>query len=186
MLIKLGRSLFGIAIAFFGIQHFIYMLNVKGPIAGPPWIVGRPFWAYLMGAVLVIAGVSIVARVKVRLAGISLAALLFLYVLFLYVPGLLTHIHDPGRWTSAAELVAMSGAAMVLAGSNGIERTHRPSNSITNDIGRLLFAIPFVVFGIQHLLYANFVAMLVPSWIPGHLFWAYFIGIAFIAASLSM
>jgi len=52
--------------------------------------------------------------------------------------------------------------------------------------GRFLFAISLVVFGAQHFLYAKFVATLVPSWIPGHLFWAYFVGVAFVAAALSI
>jgi hypothetical protein len=43
-----------------------------------------------------------------------------------------------------------------------------------------------VVFGVQHFMYAPFIAFLVPSWIPGHLFWAYFTGSAFIAAGLSI
>ena len=51
---------------------------------------------------------------------------------------------------------------------------------------RWLFAISLVVFGTQHFLYAKFVATLVPSWIPGHLFWAYFVGVAFVAAALAI
>ena len=46
--------------------------------------------------------------------------------------------------------------------------------------------ISLVVFGTQHFLYAKFVATLVPSWIPGHLFWAYFVGVAFVAAAVSI
>jgi len=50
--------------------------------------------------------------------------------------------------------------------------------------GRVFIAISLVVFGIQHFLYANFVASLVPAWIPGRLFWAYFVGVAFVAAAI--
>jgi len=50
--------------------------------------------------------------------------------------------------------------------------------------GRIFIAISLVVFGIQHFLYANFVATLVPAWMPGRLFWAYFVGIAFVAAAI--
>jgi hypothetical protein len=53
-------------------------------------------------------------------------------------------------------------------------------------LGRVLFAVSLVVFGVQHFLYARFIATLVPSWILGHLFWAYFVGIAFVAAALSL
>ena len=50
--------------------------------------------------------------------------------------------------------------------------------------GRIFIAISLVVFAIQHFLYANFVATLVPAWISGRLFWAYFVGVAFIAAAI--
>jgi uncharacterized membrane protein len=50
--------------------------------------------------------------------------------------------------------------------------------------GRIFIAISLVVFGIQHFLYANFVATLVPAWIPSRLFWAYFVGVAFVAAAI--
>ena len=43
-----------------------------------------------------------------------------------------------------------------------------------------------MVVGVQHLIYAHFVATLVPGWIPGHLFWAYFVGVAFFAAALAI
>jgi len=50
--------------------------------------------------------------------------------------------------------------------------------------GRIFIAISLVVFGIQHFLYANFVATLVPSWMPARLFWAYLVGVAFVAAAI--
>ncbi|WP_431211722.1 hypothetical protein ACQ86N_38900 [Puia sp. P3] len=43
-----------------------------------------------------------------------------------------------------------------------------------------------IVFGIDHFLYTDFVATLVPSWIPGHIFWTYFAGIALIGAGLAI
>ena len=93
-------------------------------------------------------------------------------MLLAYVPRLVANIHDPGPWTSGSELLALCGAALVLAG-------------VTKS-GRLLFAVPLLVFGVQHFLYARFIATLVPAWIPGRLFWAYFIGGAFVAAALSI
>lgn len=52
--------------------------------------------------------------------------------------------------------------------------------------GRFLLAVPMVIFGIEHFLFANFVTMIVPPWIPWHLFWTYFVGIALIAAGLAI
>jgi len=52
--------------------------------------------------------------------------------------------------------------------------------------GPLFLAIPLAVFGAYHFIASKLVASIVPSWIPGHLFWAYLVGIALIAAALSL
>ncbi len=50
---------------------------------------------------------------------------------------------------------------------------------------RLCFAIPLAVFGAEHL--SGGIPMdLVPPFVPWHLFWVYFVGLALIAASLSI
>ena len=53
-------------------------------------------------------------------------------------------------------------------------------------LANLCFAIPLAVFGAEHLSGATFLADLVPPFMPWHLFWAYFVGFALIAASLSI
>src|SRR5437667_11286799 len=50
-------------------------------------------------------------------------------------------------------------------------------------VGRIFVAVSLVVFGVQHFVYGGFVAGLVPAFMPGRLFWAYFVGVAFIAAA---
>ena len=55
-------------------------------------------------------------------------------------------------------------------------------NKITT-LGRIFIAVALLVFGVQHFMYAGFVAGLVPAWMPGRLFWAYFVGVAFFAAA---
>lgn len=52
--------------------------------------------------------------------------------------------------------------------------------------GPLFFAIPMAVFGADHFMTPKIVATLVPSWIPGHLFWVYLVGVALILAALSI
>jgi uncharacterized membrane protein len=52
--------------------------------------------------------------------------------------------------------------------------------------GRLFFAIPMGVFGTDHLADAVNIAKIVPRWMPWHMFWTYFVGVALIAASLSI
>ena len=50
----------------------------------------------------------------------------------------------------------------------------------------LCFAIPLAAFGAEHLSGAKFIMNLVPAYMPGRLFWAYFVGFALIAAALSI
>ncbi len=42
------------------------------------------------------------------------------------------------------------------------------------------------MFGIDHFLYAQGVATLVPAWIPGSLFWTYFAGVALVGAGIAI
>src|SRR5258707_2750310 len=57
------------------------------------------------------------------------------------------------------------------------------STEKTETLGRIFVAVSLVVFGVQHFIYGGFVATLVPAFMPGRLFWAYFVGVAFIAAA---
>lgn len=47
-----------------------------------------------------------------------------------------------------------------------------------------LFGIPWIIFGIQHFMYAGFVRDLVPAYMPVRIFWVYLTGIAMIAAGI--
>jgi putative oxidoreductase len=53
-------------------------------------------------------------------------------------------------------------------------------------LGRFLLAIPMIVYGVEHFMYAEFVATIVPPWIPWRPFWVYFTGCALIAAGASI
>jgi putative oxidoreductase len=55
---------------------------------------------------------------------------------------------------------------------------------LTDQIGKYLFAIPFGIFGILHLMKADEMVGLVP--LPGGVFWVYVTGLALLAASISI
>jgi uncharacterized membrane protein YphA (DoxX/SURF4 family) len=169
-----GRVIFALAIAAIGAQQLIYADFVPGPLIAPPWLPWRTFWACLSGVAMVAAGMGIVTRKQARRASILLGALLFVVVLLFHLPGPAAILRDGTARTRAFEALAMCGAALVLAGTPLVT------------LGRLLFALSMVVFGVQHFMYATFVATLVPAWIPGHSFWTYLTGVAFVAASVSI
>jgi len=53
-------------------------------------------------------------------------------------------------------------------------------------LANLCYAVPLAVFGMLHLFGPDFVKGLVPRYMPGRMFWVYFVGCALIAASLSI
>ena len=75
-------------------------------------------------------------------------------------------------------LIALLAAKTDIAQAQGIDKVVALSN--------LCFALPLAVFGAEHLSAARGIAQGVPSYVPWHLFWAYFVGFALIAASLSI
>jgi uncharacterized membrane protein len=53
-------------------------------------------------------------------------------------------------------------------------------------LGPLFIAIPIAIFGTEHFTATTIIAGMVPGWIPGHMFWALFVGTCLIAAALSI
>ena len=75
-------------------------------------------------------------------------------------------------------LVALWAAKTDIARARGLDKIVALSN--------LCFAVPLAVFGALHLSAARFIMLCVPSYMPWRLFWAYFVGFALLAASLSI
>ncbi len=55
-----------------------------------------------------------------------------------------------------------------------------------NKIGQILFALPFGIFGLFHFMMGSQMAGMVPSWVPGGVFWVYVTGLALVAAAVSL
>lgn len=79
---------------------------------------------------------------------------------------------------SALFLIGIWAARTDVAQAHGLEKIVALRN--------LCFALPLAVFGTLHLFGPEFVKDLVPQYMPGRMFWVYFVGCALIAASLSI
>jgi uncharacterized membrane protein len=53
-------------------------------------------------------------------------------------------------------------------------------------LGPIFFAVPLAVFGAEHLTNSRAISQGVPAWMPAHMFWAYFIGLALLSAGFSI
>ena len=52
--------------------------------------------------------------------------------------------------------------------------------------GPIFYAAPIAAFGTEHFTITKDIASIVPAWIPWHIAWAYFVGVSFVAAALSL
>ncbi|MBW8050502.1 MAG: DoxX family protein [Cytophagales bacterium] len=57
---------------------------------------------------------------------------------------------------------------------------------LTTTVARIIFALPFGIFGVMHFMGAKDMGGMVPSFIPGGVFWIYLTGAALVAACISI
>ena len=182
-LLRLGRLFFAAAIAVFGAQYLQHGRFAGGLPPVPPFTPGAPYLAYVVGAFLIAAAIAIVARTKARLSAVLIGALFCLCAAAMIALRTSAVFHDGTMRTRAVEPLALGAAAWILAGLLSDERNE--SDTLAQ-LGHYLFALSMLVFGIQHFMYAKFIAALIPTWIPGHLFWIYLTGAGMIAVGIAM
>jgi uncharacterized membrane protein YphA (DoxX/SURF4 family) len=182
-----GRFFYGIGVAGIGLQQFIY--SEFRPVLLPYWpasVPGQNILAYLAGALLILAGLAIILDKKGRIACYILAGFFFLLFLCCHVYfQLFLNPNDfhLGSWTDALKELALSGGAFLMAASFPEQKASPPAK-LLQLLGKAFFSIMLIAFGVDHFLYTEFVATLVPNWIPGHIFWTYFAAVALIGSGV--
>jgi len=123
-LIPVGRVLIAIAAIFYGVEHFLHPVNVPGvPLEKlmPAWLPGRLLIGYLTGAILLVAGVSVLLGKKTRMAATYLGTWIVLLVLLVYGPILIASLADPSTAVKVeginyfADTLLFAGAILALA-----------------------------------------------------------------------
>jgi uncharacterized membrane protein len=183
---SLGRTLFSLAIIASGIETLILARHV-GHSLGPqynvipalPWLPTTPWIAYGFGAIWLACGAGLLSRRTVRTAAMTLGGLLLLCALLLDVPKYAVDLGSISLRTTAFEPLALAVLAWLLPGPGAIP-------ALLSRGSRYLLAVCLIVFGVDHFLALAFIATLLPAWIPWHVFWVAFFGIALIAAGLSI
>ncbi|MGA2643184.1 MAG: hypothetical protein ABSF15_00625 [Candidatus Sulfotelmatobacter sp.] len=192
-IIPIGRFLFGIAIAAFGVENLICArlglmedIGFGKIIDVIPWVPPNAFLTYSTGIALLGAGLCVAMTIKTR-QGATLLGIVF--ILFLLLLEYRVGAKALSFRTIAFEMLAICGSALTLAGSISNPKSNgarRNALDVLVTAGPYLFGVSSVVFGIDHFIFLRFVASLVPAWLPGGLFWASFTGAAFVAAGISI
>ncbi|HVT94287.1 MAG TPA: hypothetical protein VHD76_15685 [Bryobacteraceae bacterium] len=79
----------------------------------------------------------------------------------------------------------LSGLVFLILGLFAARKRLSLREGSLASLGRVFVAAPLAVFGAEHIAGAQFVMQIVPPWMPGRLFWTYFVGCALFATSLS-
>ena len=190
VLTKLGRFFFAIPLIVFAVEYLARGRWQGGMPPVPPWTHGEHIFSYVAGAILLLISISLLINKEARISATILGLLFMFCVVFLHAAKHFSGIiHDGNTRTRAFETFALGGAAFILAAllSKGSSIQFLSSaNPMLAIIGRYIYAFSMIIFGVQHFMYARYIAFLIPNWMPAHLFLAYFTGTAFIAAGVAI
>jgi uncharacterized membrane protein len=183
------RAFYAFALIAFGIQHFLAGDFIAG--RAPAWPVGLPgqlLFAYATGSLLILTGLAVLVNKKARLA-LSVAGLLILtWAALRNIYGIALNPEYGGLLTNNFKALSIGAGAFIVADalpnddSPSLEKLIR-SMAIA---GKYLLGLFLLIAGVQHFLFSEFVKFLIPTWIPGDLFWTYFSAIALIAAGIGL
>jgi uncharacterized membrane protein len=142
----------------------------------PAGLPGRGLLANVSGALLILGGLATTWRGAGR-ARLILPLCYALWVVALHIPNTVANPHL-GSLLGVAEILslAIAGCAvMQWAQQTPFRRA-----------ALILYGLCPLVFGLCHFVYVDITASMVPSWMPGKHFWAYFTGVAHMAAGVAI
>jgi uncharacterized membrane protein len=189
----LGRLFFAFGLAASGIQQLATGDFVRLVTPGPPGSPGHSVQAMLIGLLLLAAGLALAVAKgrRARWAAAGVGVMLLLLFLVRQLPLALAKPQVGFLWTNPCKVLALLAGAILLIGTLPEDDVERPSALARLGRGLLPLAPLFLggfllLAGVQHFVYADFVAQLVPAWIPLTRFWVYFTGVALFAGGLGM
>jgi uncharacterized membrane protein len=145
--------------------------------------------AYLCAIISLATGFGLLWKRTAVTAARVLLVYLLLWLLLLRVPGIFL-APNVEFWWAACKVAVMVAATWVLYVWFATDGDKQRLGFATGDkglrIARMLYGLAMIPFGVAHFRYIKETAALVPGWLPGHVFWAYFFGCAFIAAGVAM
>ena len=142
----------------------------------PQWVPARSALSIVNAAILIVGGLVAMRR-NAGWLRLILPGFYALWVLALHVPAFAA-APNVGTLLGVAEILSLAAAGAALAPPSP-PRWLRPS-------ARILYGLCPLVFGLSHIVYADFTSQMVPAWLPERLFFAYFTGAAHIAAGLAI
>jgi uncharacterized membrane protein len=129
-LAAIPRFFVGVPSVFYGVEHLLHPEYVPGiPLQKltPDWIPGRIALSYLVGVILILAGVCLLVNKKARLAATILGLTILLTVLWIYLPMLLAAPKDVVALNFFFDTLFFCGTILLLANATDKETAVAPT-----------------------------------------------------------
>jgi uncharacterized membrane protein YphA (DoxX/SURF4 family) len=182
---RVSVRIYGLAAVALGLLGVVWgdFAAVWQPV--PKELPARTALAYAVAIAFLIAGLAVQWRRSAGLGALTLTVLYTLGVLLLHVPRVIAHPSVFVTWSGTAEQLALVAAGLVAYAYCAPLEPVRAERLIK--IGRLIFGVCLIVFGLAHLVYLAPTAEFVPAWLPpGQIFWAYATAAGHFAAGIAI
>jgi putative oxidoreductase len=113
-LTTVGRILFALPFAIFGINHFLMMDYYIGMLTS--FIPLGAYTIILTGIMLIVASVSIISKKFVKFSTIMLAALLFIFIVTIHIPHLFIEADRTVTLIALLKDISLLGGSLMIAG----------------------------------------------------------------------
>ena len=124
---RIGRILLGICVGSFTLEQAAYLGATASLV--PKWLPPtQMFWAVTTTVLFALAAVVLLTNRMALLATCLLTMMLVIFGLVVWVPLILSDLHNQTKWSETVETFAIAGAAWILADLLGENRLsdHRP------------------------------------------------------------
>ncbi len=151
----------------------------------PPSLSGRQFLAYLCAVVSLATGAGLLAKRSAAPAALILFLTLLAWTVAFKFRFIIQAPLEEVSYQSCGENAVLIASAWVLYVEFAKGRGF-PAGDVGLRFAYLLYGLALIAFGLSHFFYLQMTAPLVPTWLPGHVFWAYFTGSVYLVTGLAI